>query len=75
MDLVFDVMMCDTLDFTLPRAAASTQKYQSLEEAAKALCAHIGIELLEYDTLRLIPVGDNVIVQLRGRRWVEQQRR
>lgn len=75
MDLVFDVLLIDTLDFTLDRASASIQGYASMEEAAKALCAKIGLELLEYDTLQLVPVGDKVIVQLRGRRWVEQQRR
>ena len=73
MDLVFDTLLCDSIDFSLPRA--STQGYASIEDAAKAFCAEIGIELIEYGTLILIPAGDRMVIQLRGRRWVEQQRR
>ena len=73
MDLVFDVLVADSLDFTLPRA--QTAGHPSMEEAARSLCVQVGLELIDYETFQVIRCGDQQTIQLRGRKWIDRQMR
>jgi hypothetical protein len=69
MDLVMDVMHCDSVDFSLSITDGSLQGYESLEAAAKAHCEMMGLQLEYYDQAYWFRVGDRVQVRIRSHRW------
>lgn len=75
MDLIFDVLHCDTFDVTMPGNAATRAHYSSLAEAAKAHCALLGLELLDFDQVMYHPTPDgNVKLSIRGTAWLRHLR-
>lgn len=76
MNLVFDVLHCDVLEFSVPRSPLSMgQGYASLDEGFRALLASFDIELMEYDTATRSLVGDRVHIRIMGKRWLDQRSR
>lgn len=71
--LLDDLMICESLEFTCPATALSSRGFAALEDQAKAACATIGIELVDYDTYMAIPVQGNYVIRLYGKMWVRRQ--
>ena len=77
MRIVQDLLFLEELTFTVPAVDAAHAKAGtfSMGEAAANLCALAGLELVDYDTVRTIPVGQMVEVQLMARAWRERWQR
>jgi hypothetical protein len=77
MRAVQDLLFIEELSFRVPAVDAAQAKAEtfSMGEAAEKLCALAGLELIDYDTIRTIPVGDMVEVQLMAKAWRERWQR
>jgi hypothetical protein len=77
MRLVQDLIFLEELSFRVPLVDAAHAKAGtfSIGEAAANFCALAGLELIDYDTIRTIPVGDMVEVQLMAKAWRERWQR
>lgn len=76
MNLVMDVMFCDSLEFSLSRKeVAAIPPMPSMEQTFVELCRYVGIELISYDIGRIMhndKTGRHVIF-LVGASWVKQR--
>lgn len=70
--LMADQIICDTVDFVVPRTMLSTTHRTTMAEQFAAACEFVGIELIEYHAARFIPVQDKVAVQFRGDGWIRK---
>jgi len=75
--LVQDLIFLEELEFRVGSVEAAQAKAGtfSVGEAAVNLCALAGLELIDYDTLMLHPVGTMVQVQLKAKAWRERWQR
>lgn len=73
--LILDQLYVETLDFEIPREVA-TRAYATtptMADAFKAVCEHIGLELIDYESGRLVfpgpPFSTVARLELRSRAW------
>lgn len=72
-----DLLFIEELDFYVPAVDAAQAKGGtfSMGEAAVKICALAGLELIDYDTIMLHPIGETVKVQLRAKAWRDRWQR
>jgi hypothetical protein len=74
MQVLFDAITADTIDFVVPSTPLSRgETHDTMDESIRALCAQIGFELMDYGHCMRLRVGDQVHIKLRGRAWVRNQ--
>lgn len=68
-----DLIYADEVAFSLPASPmARGQTHISMEDNFRALFDAMGLELVTYDTIVRIPVGDTVQVTARGKGWQDR---
>lgn len=75
MNLVFDVLHADSLQFSVPRSPlAEGRTHPTMDQSIRAVCESIGIELIEYDIARRFVVAqtDAVNITLMGKLCVRK---
>ena len=71
---IFDALYLDTLDFSVPATALSMgHALPTMDAVYRALCESVGLELIDYASAMRIPVGDRVLIQIRGGQWVRRE--
>ena len=77
MRIVQDLLFAEQLDFYVDAAAAAHARAGtwSIAEGAERLCALVGLELIDYETVMCHPIADRVKVELRSRAWGERWKR
>lgn len=77
MRIVQDLLFLEELEFCVHSLGVAQAKAGtfSMGEVAANLCAIAGLELVDYDTIRLNPSGAFVKVELKARAWRERWQR
>lgn len=71
MQLIFDTIFADSMEFSVSRTALSMgQGRSTMDEVYRALAAEVGLELIDYASAQRIPVGDRVELKFRGAKWL-----
>lgn len=76
MQLVMDLMFCDVLSFVVPRETiVEIGPSRSVEEHWTKLCAAVGIELVDYDTVQVEQNLEKCTqqVELMGAAWLRKK--
>lgn len=71
MDLIFDVIYCDIIEFVLEENASSRAFHASMHEAARAHCKTIGIELLDFEHVVYQPINGKLKISIFGGSWLK----
>lgn len=73
MNLVFDVIHCDSLELVVPRTRLSEGRtHKTMDESVRALCESLHIELIDYEVAQRLCVNDKVHISIVSGAWVKR---